>query len=947
MEFRLLGAVEMCSVDGEVVRLGRRQERLALAILLLEPRRVVATERLVALLWDQAPPPMARTTLQSLMSRIRAALLSAARGEPGNPAQLLARGGGYLLQVDPESVDLHRFRRLVDEARIIRKPDLRAARLAAALDLWRGPALADAASGATRERLCGSLEELRFAAISDRIDAELAAGRHADLIAELSRLTDEHPLRERLHAQLITALHRCGRRADALTAYQRARRLLVAELGLEPGPQLRALEARVIADDPTGGADDDQEPSFPAPVVPAQLPPDLVGFVGRAGYLRQLDALGAGELIGAATGICVITGTAGVGKTSLAVRWARRIRGLFPDGQLYLNLRGADPEGHVVSPGDAITAFLAALAVPPERIPDALDARAALYRSLIADRRILVLLDNAHDAAQVRPLLPSAPGCLAVVTSRNRMSTLVAMEGARPVSVALLTADEAHELLVSRLGAEAVAAEPEAVREIVRLCAGLPLALVVVAARAATNPHFTLAAIARELRTARGGLDAFEGDAPASGVRAVFSWSYQTLHPGAARLFRLLGLHPGPDIALAGAASLGGLPVGQTRSLLATLAAVHLVTELSPGRYTLHDLLRAYASELSPAHDTESDRRAAVRRLLDHYLHTAYGASQLLYRGLDAMDLAPPDPGVTVEDLPDQVAVLDWLTEEHPALFAALNHAAGHGFDRHTWQLAATLTPIFLRNGRWRHMVHRAVLDAADRVTDPAGSGHVHRILAIGLAGLGRTDEAYRHLQQALDLYRQAGDLALQANAYQGMTWVRERQGRYEEALAHAEQAYALHEAAGAGVRLFHAINNLGWCHARLGNYEQALAYCQTALERAIEFGDTHGQGTMYDSLGYIHGCLGDRERAVTYYHRALDRYRAEGSRYLETRTLDHLGDLHAATGDLPAAREAWRQAETILDGIGHLDADNIRAKLNPVSPVSAAGAFRTRPTDD
>ncbi|MEV4757015.1 BTAD domain-containing putative transcriptional regulator [Micromonospora sp. NPDC049559] len=918
MEFRLLGSVEIRSAAGEVVRLNRRQERLALAVLLLEPRRVVTAERLVTLLWDQDPPPAARTILQSLMSRVRAALAVAA-GDVHQPARLLARGGGYLLQVQPESIDLHRFRRLVDEARAVEDPDLRSARLAEALDLWRGPALADAASGATRERLCGSLEELRFAAISDRIDAELAAGRHPELIAELFRLTDEHPLRERLHAQLITALDRCGRRAEALDAYQRARRLLIAELGLDPGPQLRALEASIIAE---------AVPAVAAPVVPAQLPPDLAGFVGRAGYLDQLDTLGTAEFTGVATGICVITGTAGVGKTTLAVHWAHRIRTRFPDGQLYVNLRGADPDAAVTSPADAVAAFLTALAVPPERIPEALDARVALYRSLVADRRILVVLDDAYDEAQVRPLLPSAAGCLVVVTSRNRLSGLVAREGARPVTVALLTAAEAHELLVSRLGVARVAAEPDAVREIVRLCAGLPLALVVVAARAVTNPGFALAAVAGELRAAGGGLDAFDGESPASGVRAVFSWSYRTLRPDAARLFRLLGLHPGPDLAGTAAASLAGLPVGRARSLLTALTTVHLVTELSPGRYALHDLLRAYATELAHAHDPEADRRAALGRVLDYYLHTARAAARVLYRSLDPIELAEPAPGVTVEQLPDHGAVLDWLTAEHPALLAALDHAAGHGFDRHTWQLAGTLTPFFLRIGRWRHVLHRAVLDTAHRVTDPAGRGHIHRSLAVGLTGLRRGDEAYVHLQRALGLYRQAGDLVLQANAHQGLTWVRERQGRYREALRHAEECLALYRAAGAEVRTFQALNNVGWCHARLGDYARALVYCEIALERAVESGDTHGQGAAYDSLGYIHGGLGDRRRAVGYYRRALDLYRADGSRYLETRTLDHLGDLHQAAGDREAARAAWTGAAQILDELGHPDAAQVRAKL-------------------
>ncbi|MER7442569.1 AfsR/SARP family transcriptional regulator [Micromonospora avicenniae] len=964
MEFRLLGPVELYTDDGQLISLQRRQERLMLAVLLLDPDRVVSAERLIGVLWGQRPPATARATLQALISRVRKAVRVAAGPNADGQVRLLALGEGYRLSVPSESVDLHRFQRMVEGARILTDPLRRSERLTAALDLWRGPALADAATGTVRQRLCGGLEESRLTALLDRIDADLAAGRHRELVSELAELVVDHPLQERLHGQLMLAFYRSGRRADALAAYRDARRLLVTELGLEPGPSLRDLHAAVITDspvlDPAFGSGSGAavvtaaagaEPSTasgsgtpgragsargvgepPLAVVPAQLPAGVAAFVGRTAYLSRLDALvpdGTDERHDPT--IVTITGTAGVGKTSLALRWAHQARRWFPDGQLYTDLRGFDPEATSASPSEVLHAFLHALQVPAQRIPAMPAAQSSLFRSLLADRRMLIVLDNAQNADQVRPLLPGSAGSMVVITSRNRLSGLTVIEGAHPMHVDLLTTGEARKLLANRLGVERAAAEPDAVDEIISHCSRLPLALAIVAARAAANPHFPLTVIANELRAARGGLDAFDGDETFTGVRAVFSWSYRALDPRAARLFRLLSLHPGPDIAAPAAASLAGVPVREVRPLLATLTGAHLLFEQSPGRYGSHDLLRAYATELAHVHEAASERGQAQRRLFDHYLHTADLANRLLYPGQQLMSLAAPGPGVAVAELAAPRQAVAWFASEQRVLLGVINQAAENGFDRHTWQLAGILTTFFHRCGLWHTMAatQQTVVTAASRITDSAGRAHLHRSLAVAIAALGRDDDAQAHLEFALDQFRELGDANSEADTHMGLVWVHGRLGQPELGLYHAEQALALWRKTGQLSGQANALNNIGWWHAHLGHYEQALAYCGEALTLHREIGDDrHGEAVTLDSLGFIHHHLGQHDRAVALYEQALERYREVSSRYYESRTLTRLGELHLAAGDPPLAGRTWRQALAILDELTHPDADQLRDRL-------------------
>jgi len=671
-------------------------------------------------------------------------------------------------------------------------------------------------------------------------------------------------------------------------------------------------------------------------MVPRQLPPAVSHFVGRIDELAMLGGLLRGRAeTGGTVVISAIGGTAGVGKTALAVYWAHRVADRFPDGQLYVDLRGFSPGGQVVSPGDAVRRFIDALEVPPERVPVDLDAQVALYRSLVAGRRMLIVLDNARDSAQVRPLLPAAPTCLVLVTSRNQLSGLVAAAGADLIDLDLLSEGEARQLLAQRMGTHRVAAEPDAVAEVITRCARLPLALALVAARAAVRPRVPLRVLAGELADARQRWQALTGDDPHTDVRAVFSWSYHALAPPAARLFRLLGLHPGPDISAPAAASLAGITPDAAWSLLAELTRASLLTEPTADRYTFHDLLRDYAIQLADSIDTDEQRLTATGRILDHYLHTAHHAAQLLNLARDPVPLAPPRAGVTPERLSDHAQAWGWLTAQRPVLLAAVAHAAATGFDTHTWQLARTLWTFLDRRGHWHDWVAvaRAAVAAAQRLADPTIQARSHRNLAYIYTRLGRLDDARTQLRHALDLATRTGDQTQQAHTHISLANLGERRGHPAQSMHHARQALHLYQAAGHQAGQADALNAVGWYHALLGKHQQALAYCQQALTLHQQRGDRVGQTETWDSLGYVYLHLGQHTQAVTCYQHAVTLSRDLGARYPEATTLTRLGDAQHAAGNPEAACDAWRQALVILDALDHPNAAQIRAKLAGLDP--------------
>ncbi|WP_460917291.1 ATP-binding protein [Plantactinospora veratri] len=787
----------------------------------------------------------------------------------------------------------------------------------------------------------------RLAAELDLADLALAAGRHAELLGELAGRAAGYPFDERIAGQVMIALYRCGRQADALRHYQEVRSRLAEELGMDPAPALRRLHRQILANDPVLDAPPAPAPARPPagiaatapPSVPRQLPAPPVAFTGREYELTELDGL-LDPTPGAGT-TAVVSGSAGVGKSALTLYWAHRNTDRFPDGQLYVNLRGFDPDGVVVAPEEAVRGFLDAFGIAARRVPVGLAAQTGLYRSLVAGRRILVVLDNARDAAQVRPLLPGAPGCATVVTSRNRLAGLVAVDGARPVGVDLFSPAEARLFLARRLGADRVADEPAAVAEIATRCARLPLALAVVAARAAAVRSFRLTDLVAELRTAGGSLDPFDGGEPAADVRAVFSWSYRALSPTAARVFRLAGLHPGAELTGPAVASLAGLPVAAARRPLAELAQAHLLDERSPGRYARHDLLRAYAAERAEVEETATDRRTAANRLLDHYLHTAYAADRLLYPHRDPIVLAEPVPAAGARSFADQAGARAWLHAEHRTLHALVDWAGRTGFDRHCWELAWSLTSFFNLSGYWHDQVavQRTALEAAGRVGDEAAQAHVHRNLGRAQTQLGRLGQARTHLAEAARLFVAVGDRANQAQTTVNIARILEQQGRDLEALHHDQRSLDLYREAGHLTGQARALNNIACMLTRLGEHDQARELCRQALRLNEEIGNRHGAATNWQSLGYLECAAGAYRAAVAGCRRALDLFAEIGDRAGAAETLTCLGEALHGDGEIRAAVRAWERALVLHDEMGHPDADRVRRHLLAAREAGRVGS--------
>jgi tetratricopeptide (TPR) repeat protein/transcriptional regulator with XRE-family HTH domain len=667
--------------------------------------------------------------------------------------------------------------------------------------------------------------------------------------------------------------------------------------------------------------------------VPRQLPAAVADFTGRAAELAALTRM-LDEACGDSPGTVVISaigGTAGVGKTALALRWAHQVAGRFGDGQLYVNLRGFDPSGVPMAAADAVRGFLDALGVPPDRIPARPEAQAGLYRSLLADRRMLIVLDNARDEEQVRPLLPASPASLVIVTSRNQLGGLAAADRARLLSLDVLGQGEAVHMLTARIGAARAAAEPAAAAEIAALCGRLPLALAVAAARAEARPGLPLAAVAAGLRDRAGRLDALDAGEAAGSVRAVFSWSYRQLSTRAARMFRLLGLHPGPDISVPAAASLAAVDESRACHLLAELTRAHLAAELVPGRYALHDLLRAYAADQARDTDGEPDRAAAVTRVLDHYLHTARNGAALMLPSHESIPLTPPSAGTAPEQFTTGEQALAWYEDEHHVLLAAMALAVDWRLDNHAWQISLVMHPILATRGynaEWAaikrgHMAAAARDDAAmvaSGARDTAGTLGDYQWIPEYFAGLAR-------------LYEQLGNRHGQALCLTSLASIAEYQGQYAEALAYAEQAASLFSGLGDKKGEAELLSWVGWYHALLGDYRQARGLCRQALALNADCGSRHLEGNIWNSLGYTEYHAGDVGEAAACYERALGIFQAVGDRWGEADSLTNLGDIRRAADEPPQAREAWQQALAILDDLQHPDAAEVRAKLACTDP--------------
>lgn len=918
--------------------LGAPQQRAALAVLLLADGKPVPVEKLVDALWGEVPPASAVNSVRIYIHRLRRLL---ADPESAAPA-IDSVGSGYRIRTSPEALDLTVFRRLHADARQARgtgNAASAAAELRKGLALWHGPALADL-TGAWAETQRAQLDGLRVSALETCLAADVDGESHQGAVADLTQLVAEHPLDERFRELLMLALYREGRQAAALDVFDEGRALLVDQLGVDPGPTLQTLRDRILRADPAllpspASADSAEISGGPAdahtmPML-TQLPNDLPAFAGRESELAQVGALVPGTSSSSPTSSVILTiaGTAGVGKTAFAVHAAHRNASQFPDGQLYLDLRGFDSPGSVVTTSQALCTALEGLGVASDKLPQNVDAQAALYRSLLAGRQVLLLLDNARDSEQVRPLLPGTPGCLAIVTSRNQLSGLIVKDGAHHLHLASLSMAESRDLLARRVGTARIEAEPEAVEEIIERSARLPLALAIIAARAATRTRFPLSVIADELRDTAQPLDAFSNTDANLDVRSVFSWSYHALSGDVARVFRLIALHPGPDISLTAAAALTGHSRGRARQLLTELTATHLIDEQLPGRYAPHNLLRIYATELLHAAETVDERGAATHRMLTHYLHTSYSAAQRLSAKLPALNLSQAPSDALPEAITDYQRALAWFGAEHAVMLALIRGPENAEFAAQRWQLAWCLMEYLQLSGHWEEQIDTQMiaLDTARRAGDREGQAHLHRNLARAYAQTSRPDDARAHLQRSLEQFHELGDGVNQARVYNSLAFASLREGEHSQALLHVENAMALAEQAGDRSVLAGTANNIGWIHAQMGAYEEALTYCRRALAIKQELGDPH-QTQTWDSIGFIHHQLGDYREAVRCYRTAIAMARELGDTHNEADTLVHMGSSYLADGDRGAARQAWRDALAILDQIDRAAAARIRADL-------------------
>jgi tetratricopeptide (TPR) repeat protein/transcriptional regulator with XRE-family HTH domain len=669
----------------------------------------------------------------------------------------------------------------------------------------------------------------------------------------------------------------------------------------------------------------DRRSATPATEPPRQLPKANRKFVGRERELRALTNLQKQAGADGTVVISAMEGSPGIGKTALALFWSHQIADQFPDGHLYVDLRGFGQTGQRVRPEDALHDFLTALHVPPERIPADLDQRAAAYRSMLAHKRILVVLDNAYDADVVRPLLPGSPTCMAIVTSRNTLTALVA-EGASSLRLDLLPTDEARELLIRYIGCERLEREPSAIDDLITRCAGLPLALTIVAARADMRPTSMMRDLCDEL--AERGLDALATGDPATTVETVFSWSYAHLNPPTQRMFRLLGIHSGPNISLPAAASLASIMTEDACTALNALAQAHLIEEPVRNRFTFHDLLREYASKLAYQADTEGDLREARHRVLDHYLHTGHVAARLLNEARPKLALNTVCSGTIHEDLTTSGQALAWFKTECAVLLASAAQAAYHRFDSHAWMIPWTLADFLDRQGRWEDMVasHRIALAAVQRLGDQDGEARTRGGLGRAYRRLGSYENALTHFRELRRLFEMLGNADGQARAHRSIAQIFEDQGHYREALQHAEHALTL---ANNPVGQAGALNQVGWYHALLGDYQKALDYSGTSLDRYKEVdGEPHGEAAAWDTHGFASYHNGDYQAAISSYSRAVDLFEAAGDSYKMAETLDRLAETRVSTGNTKIAHDTWKRASEILKELNHPKAEEIHNKL-------------------
>ncbi|WIX89879.1 BTAD domain-containing putative transcriptional regulator [Amycolatopsis sp. DG1A-15b] len=888
LSFGVLGPLRV-QRDGEPVPVTGPKVRALLAALLMRANTPVSLERLTELLWGDDPPETARKSIQVHAVRLRRAL-----GE----GVVETQPTGYLLRVRPDRHDLLRFRELTAAARAEPRPDAERELLADALACWRGPVLADVPAEVRNRVDVDQPAEERLRAQERYFEVCLELGRTGEITDELARVTREHPWREAFWALYLEALHRSGRRADALETYREVHRMFTGELGVGPGERLRRAHRAVLADEAPAGPPAVAQPEF----RPRQLPPDVATLVGRAALMSTLD-----ETVGRATGshppIALLVGPAGVGKTTAAVHWAHRAARRFPDGQLF-----ADLQGYSAVPAlaqlEVLTRFSHALGVRPGQVPTELADAAALYRSVLADRRVLIVLDNVAGPDQVRALLPGSPGCAVLITSRDRLCGLATTVDTRLEELAELPPDDSLALLASVVGEERVAAEDTAARELVRLCAGLPLALRIVAANLALWPDRSLHGYLAELAGP---------DLEQLGVRRAFDLSFDAVSPAAARFFRLLGLVPGADVGVAGAAALAGVAEPHAGRLLWELAASHLVQSRGGGRFGLHDLLRAYAAERAREDFPAAERTAALDRLFGYYLRAAAGAATALYPDLQRLPRAP-EGGEAVEP----AEARRWLLAEHGNVLAAIRRPAGP--EPFAWRAADLLRGFFHSHrldAEWQAAA-TAGLAAARRAGDERAAGAMRHSLGALAWSRGDYETALAELEAAQAAYRAAGSREGADSVLHALGVVHLDLGRLDRAIEHFTAALAGTLRSGASIRAANGLINLGAVLIEHGRLAEGVEHNERALELCRRLGSPHAAAIALCNLGYGYRVAGDLARAGTVLTEALEALRELGSRDDEADALVRLAAVHRVTGDLDRAWPAARLAVTVAREAGN-----------------------------
>ncbi|GAB2482231.1 AfsR/SARP family transcriptional regulator [Nocardiopsis aegyptia] len=918
VDFGILGLLEVRTPEGPVEISGRHHPRL-LAILLDQANRVVPTERLIEGLWDDQPPATAVRQVQNIASALRRRLGTA--GE-----RLRKVGTGYRIDVETDELDVLRCERAESSAlrhRAAGRLGEAERALHHALSEWRGPSLTGL-SGKALEASARRLDDYRLTLTEERIDIGLRLGRHELLVNELRRLSLEHPHRQRFTELLMLALYRCGLGPEALRVYTDVCDRLAAELGVDPGRPLRDLHTAILREDPSldvgtqGGT---------STIAPLTLPAGTAAFAGRSGTLAVLEELADAPSVP----LVVLTGAGGVGKTMLALHWGHRSADRFPGGRIYLDLRGFTPFGPTMEPTEAARLLLGSMGVEPRRIPVDPDALVSLYRSIIGDERRLLILDNARDATQIRPLLPNSSNVHTVVTSRRQLTGLAVSHGARIIEVGALNRNEALSLLGWQLGGQRLEAEPESVERILTACAGVPLALAIAAAKAMTQPGHPLSAIADELETSR--LDALTGGDESVDLRAVFSWSYRFLEADTARMFRLLGTLPGPDFGIDSATHLHGGTREEAARALRQLTDAHMVEHGRPGRYRLHDLLGLYAAELVRTEEPDHERSAASARLLGWYLHTADACRSLLYPEFEYARL--PIPRGSDEDLPrTEEEAARWMKAEWTNLVAAVEHAVEHGPPHYAWLLADAL-----RGYVWLGMlgsdglrISRAALAAATSAGDHLGQASAELGMACALIRCNRVGEAMEHGRAAADLARRTGWAAGEASAEGNLASGAFYAGRMREGIGHARAALNVNRTLGDRRAQCTNLHWLGILHSLVDKLDTGIEYFGQALTLAGEAGTESVKAVLLTHMAEIELFRGRLDLAGAHLDKAAELER-DGLGF------DRSGDIEGATARLWLAAGRTEEALAHAKGVVETRTDAADHRIRTSAMVTLAAA--------